>query len=86
VGETGVELVPLAATTPRRYADLPRQHCEVAGGDLVTGGTRWGAEISYGRAHVRIREARGRASDHRCIDRGRQAEQWPYRGDSANEL
>ncbi len=56
------------------------------GHGLVSGDLRWGVEISYGTAHVRVREARGRACDHECIDCGRQAEQWSYRGDSAHEL
>lgn len=34
--------------------------------------------ISYGRAHNRVREARGPASDHECVDCGTRADQWSF--------
>lgn len=40
----------------------------------------WKADdIGYGAAHRRVKDARGRASEHPCIDGcGRQAEDWSY--------
>lgn len=49
----------------------------------VRGGT---TPCKYSAAHRRIRDTRGRASEHDCIDCGRQAAEWSYRGGSALEM
>lgn len=40
----------------------------------------------YRTAHQRTAHARGKASEHTCIDCGEQAEQWAYRGDGRYEF
>lgn len=44
-----------------------------------------GDDISYKGVHQRISKARGRASEHLCIDCSRQAAEWSYRGDSPKQ-
>lgn len=41
----------------------------------------WGEEPNYKAMHQRVRAARGRAVDHRCIDCGQPAEDWSCRRD-----
>lgn len=36
------------------------------------------SEVNYFRMHARLREARGSATTYRCVDCGRQAEQWAW--------
>lgn len=43
------------------------------------------APCSYITAHWRLREFRGRAAAHLCLDCGQQAAEWSYRGDSAHD-
>lgn len=43
-------------------------------------------EISYAAAHMRIRRARGRATDHMCIDCGEPARDWCLRRDASPVL
>lgn len=42
--------------------------------------------VKYLSLHDRIRNARGRASDHSCVSCGESACEWSYDGDDANEL
>lgn len=44
-----------------------------------------GDSVSYRALHTRVMKARGRASDHQCIDCGRRAEQWSYDHECPNE-
>jgi hypothetical protein len=47
---------------------------------------RWsGDEISYGGMHIRIRDNRGPASEHPCVDCGSQAYEWSYDHTGLNE-
>lgn len=45
-----------------------------------------GDDISYRTAHDRVTRQRGKASEHRCVDCGRQARHWSYDGTDPNEL
>lgn len=44
-----------------------------------------GDEVSYQAAHRRLIRSRGKATEHRCVDCGAQAQEWSYRGDSPRE-
>jgi hypothetical protein len=43
-------------------------------------------QVKYCTAHDRLRNARGRASAHLCVDCGEPAKEWAYDGNDANEL
>lgn len=43
------------------------------------------SECTYSAAHNRVRNRRGKASEHRCIECGNQAEEWSYRGGAPSE-
>lgn len=43
-------------------------------------------DISYGGAHRRVYVARGKATDHACVDCGEQAAEWSYDGLDPDEL
>lgn len=42
--------------------------------------------VKYLSMHDRIRNARGRARDHRCVDCGGRAREWSYNGGDVDEL
>lgn len=42
--------------------------------------------MSYGSAHRAVRNARGRASEHPCIDCGAQAEHWSYDHEDPHQI
>lgn len=42
--------------------------------------------ISYYTAHQRVRDHKGKASEHLCVDCGEQAAQWSYTHDCPDEL
>lgn len=42
-------------------------------------------DAGYSVAHARVRKARGKASDHLCVDCGKQANEWSYVGGAPNE-
>lgn len=47
--------------------------------------TWYGEEITYGHAHKRVRNARGAAAGHKCIDCGGPADEWSYDHTDADE-
>ena len=49
-------------------------------------GERRSASVSYRTTHKRIESTRGAATDHLCVDCGRQAQEWSYDQADPNEL
>jgi hypothetical protein len=45
-----------------------------------------GVHVGYGAAHTRVERLHGSASNHSCVDCGRQAQHWSYNHDDPNEL
>lgn len=42
-------------------------------------------EVGYSGMHMRLREQRGSASDHQCVDCGHRAAEWSYKGGDPDE-
>lgn len=63
-----------------RHGD-PYTHIHQRDRDLSTGKDHWnwtGDEVSYFAMHQRLRRLRGRASQMKCVDCDRAAQQWSY--------
>jgi hypothetical protein len=72
----------------RRYCSMHQHRMRLYGdpdtvlsvpGSSGVGSPAWKAdEIGYAAAHLRVRAARGKASEHKCARCGEPAEQWAY--------
>jgi hypothetical protein len=63
-----------------------RRSCSRACGHKLTGAALRAERPSYDVWHNRVKKARGRASDYRCIDCGGQAEDWSTADPSSNDV
>lgn len=45
----------------------------------------WKTEVRYAAAHIRVQRAKGKASEHPCVDCGGPAEDWSYEGGDPEE-
>lgn len=46
---------------------------------------RGGEHVKYAAVHLRVQAAKGKASEHRCVDCGAQAQEWSYNNSGIKE-